>query len=403
MSYTKEEVIEFITQEDVKFIRLAFCDWSGNQKNVAITPSQLDRAFDRGICFDGSAIPGFTDVSHPDLYLIPIPSTLTVLPWRSSSGKVVRMFCEVMYPDGTPFDMGCRPFLKRAVKAAKEEGISVDIATECEFYLFKTDENGEPTSVPFDKAGYLSVAPEDKGENIRREICNTLREMDIHPESSHHEEGPGQNEIDFRCSSALKSADNTMNFITVVKAASMRNGAYADFSPKPLAGHCGNGFHINMTVESDSTENIQEMFIAGILAHIKELTVFLNPTEKSYERLGSSKAPKYVSWGKENRSTLIRIPSSDDDRRFEIRSPDPSTNPYVAYAVLIFAGLDGVKNKMKLPDPVEVNLFTARPEVTEKLEKLPENLYEAERIAENSDFVKSIMGNCLEAFMKRPL
>ena len=206
-AYTKEEVIEFIKQEDVKFIRLAFCDIYGNQKNLAILPSELERAFEQGIGFDGSAIDGFTDSAHSDLFLFPIASTLTVLPWRSTSGKVVRMFCEIKRPDGSLFEKESRYILKQAVLASREQNLEINIGTECEFYLFKTDEKGEPTKIPFDNAGYMSVAPEDKGENIRREICLTLKEMDIHPESSHHEEGPGQNEVDFRHAAPLKSAE----------------------------------------------------------------------------------------------------------------------------------------------------------------------------------------------------
>ena len=193
MSYTKEEVIEFVQMEDVKFIRLAFCDIFGNQKNAAIIPDELERAFKEGIAFDGSSIAGFTDEAHSDLFLFPIPSTLTVLPWRSISGKVVRMFCEIKKSDGTPFEKDCRNILKKAVKEAEEKNLKVNFGSECEFYLFQTDEKGKPTKIPFDTAGYMDVAPEDKGENIRREICLTLEQMDLHPENSHHEEGPGQN------------------------------------------------------------------------------------------------------------------------------------------------------------------------------------------------------------------
>lgn len=392
-AYTKEEVIEFIEQEDVKFVRLAFCDIYGNQKNLAILPSELERAFNQGISFDGSAIDGFTEAEHSDLFLFPIPSTLTVLPWRSTSGKVVRMFCEIKRPDGTIFNKESRYVLKQAVLAAKEQNLEINIGSECEFYLFKTDEKGDPTKIPFDNAGYMSVAPEDKGENIRREICLTLKEMDIHPESSHHEEGPGQNEIDFRHASPLKSADNVMNFITVVKATAARNGLFADFSPKPLSGQCGNGFHINISVKSEDNKEVFEPFMAGVLSHIKELTVFLNPVPESYDRLGSGKAPSSIGWAKENRTQLIRIPSTmDNSLRFEVRSPDPMANPYIAYALLIYAGLDGIKNGMKLPEPSETNIG---------LEPLPKFWGQAADIARQSSFVKEIFKDDVDSFIRR--
>ncbi|MEE1182115.1 MAG: glutamine synthetase family protein [Treponema sp.] len=390
-AYTKEEVIEFIEQEDVKFIRLAFCDIYGNQKNLAILPSELERAFEHGISFDGSAIDGFTDVEHSDLFLFPIASTLTVLPWRSISGKVVRMFCEIKRPDGSLLEKESRYILKQAVLAAREQNLDINIGTECEFYLFKTDEKGEPTKIPFDNAGYMSVAPEDKGENIRREICLTLKEMDIHPESSHHEEGPGQNEIDFRYASPLKSADNVMNFISVVKAAAARNGLYADFSPKPIGGQSGNGFHINISLKSEDGKDVFENFMAGVLSHIKEMTVFLNPTAESYSRLGSGKAPSTIGWAKENRNQLIRIPSTKDEaKRFEVRSPDPTANPYIAFALLIYAGLDGVKNNLKLPESSSSGY-----------EKLPEFWGQAADEARSSQFIRNILHDNVESFLRR--
>lgn len=392
-AYTKEEVIEFIKQEDVKFIRLAFCDIYGNQKNLAILPSELERAFEQGIGFDGSAIDGFTDSAHSDLFLFPIASTLTVLPWRSTSGKVVRMFCEIKRPDGSLFEKESRYILKQAVLASREQNLEINIGTECEFYLFKTDEKGEPTKIPFDNAGYMSVAPEDKGENIRREICLTLKEMDIHPESSHHEEGPGQNEVDFRHAAPLKSADNVMNFITVVRAAAARNGLYADFSPKPLSGHCGNGFHINVSVKSEDGKDVFENFMAGVLSHIKEMTVFLNPTSDSYIRLGAEKAPSTIGWAKENRTQLIRIPSTNgDEKRFEVRSPDPTTNPYIAFALIIYAGLDGIKNNAKLPEPSDSS---------SRSEKLPKFWGEAADIARQSEFIRKIFNDDVESFLRR--
>lgn len=234
MVYTKEEVFDFIKEEDVSFIRLAFCDINGRQKNISIMPAELDRAFEEGIAFDASAICGFGDEQNSDLLLFPDPSTLNILPWRPSHGKVVRMFCDIKRPDGTPFEKDSRTILRRAVETARKKGVRVRFGSEYEFYLFMTDGNGEPTKIPLDRAGYMDVAPEDKGENVRREICLTLTDMGIQPEGSHHEQGPGQNEIDFRYSDAMTAADNAMNFISVVKAAAQHNGLYADFSQSRL-------------------------------------------------------------------------------------------------------------------------------------------------------------------------
>ena len=392
MTYTKEEVFDFIQEEDVKFIRLAFCDVSGRQKNVSIMPDELERAFETGITFDASAIHGFGNEVRSDLLLFPDPSTLNILPWRPSHGKVVRMFCEIRRPDGTPFELDSRLILARAVDAAKRKGITVQIGSEFEFYLFKTDENGEPTRVPFDRAGYMDVAPEEKGENVRREICLTLLDMGIQPESSHHEEGPGQNEIDFRYSGAMTAADNAMNFLSVVKATAQRNGLYADFSPKPLDEESGNGLHINLSVKSADGRDLVSPFMAGILAHIRAMTLFLNPTAQSYTRLGSRKAPKYITWSPENRSQLIRIPAAKGEyRRIELRSPDPTANPYIAYALLIYAGLDGIDRGLQPPEPVNLNLYRAAPEVLDRLERLPENLAEAKAAAENDPWLRAVL------------
>lgn len=400
MIYTAREVFDFVRQEDVKFIRLAFCDVNGKQKNISITPDELPRAFSDGISFDASAIKGFGDEVGSDLLLFPVPSTLNILPWRSSHGNVIRMFCSMKYPDGTQFEKDSRMILQRAVDAAAAKGVSVQFGAEFEFYLFNTDEKGMPTDEPFDRAGYMDVAPEDRGENARREICLTLLEMGIKPESSHHEEGPGQNEIDFRYSDAMTAADNAMNFMTVVKAAAQRNGIYADFSPKPLPGESGNGLHINMSVKTADGEDHTNAFMAGILAHIKEMTAFLNPTEDSYKRLGEKKAPKYITWSPENRSQLIRIPAAKGEyRRIELRSPDPTANPYIAYALLIMAGLDGIERELTAPEAVNVNLYKADSSVTEPLDRLPASLDEAVAVAEGSDFVRGVIGMNITDFL----
>ncbi len=399
MVYTVQEVFDFVEQEDVQFIRLAFCDLLGKQKNISILPDELSRAFSDGIAFDASAICGFGNIEQSDLLLFPIPSTLNILPWRPSHGKVVRMFCEIRYPDGRPFEKDSRFLLSQAIQKAAECGITVQFGSEFEFYLFKTDENGTPTKEPFDHASYMDVAPEDKGENIRREICLTMLDMGIRPESSHHEEGPGQNEIDFRYSDAMTAADNAMNFQSVVKAAAMHNGLYADFTPKPLECESGNGMHINMSVKSLDGTDKTSFFMAGILTHIREMTFFLNPTENSYRRLGEKKAPKYVTWAPENRSQLIRIPAAKGEhRRIELRSPDPMANPYLAYALLIYAGLDGISKELSLPKAVHADLFHARQELLDQLETLPATLNEAAALAKESDFIRSALGDALIDF-----
>ena len=392
MLYTEEDVFSYIEQEDVKFIRLAFCDVAGRQKNISIMPQELKRAFSQGISFDASAVAGFGDVVESDLLLFPIPSTLSSMPWRPSRGKVVRMFCQIRHPDGRPFAMDCRQMLSNAVRAARKEGLHVRFGAEFEFYLFKTDADGNPTGEPFDRAGYMDVAPEDRGENVRREICLTLESMGICPESSHHEEGPGQNEIDFRYSDALTAADNAMHFVSVVKAVAISNGLYADFSPKPIAGESGSGMHINVSVRSDGGADVMPAFMAGILDHVQEMTAFLNPREDSYRRLGEMKAPRYVSWSHQNRSQLIRIPAAQGEyRRMELRSPDPTANPYLAFTLLIYAGMDGIRRKLTPPEPVNLNLYTAGESVTAGLAQLPSSLEEARALAAGSPFIRSIL------------
>lgn len=392
MNYSYEELMEYIEQEDVKFVRLAFCDINGKQKNISISPAELYRAFEEGISFDASAIEGFGNETTTDLMLHPISKTLNVLPWRPSQGKVVRMFCNIKYPDGTPFEIDTRYILQQAVKKAKAKGITVNFGTEFEFYLFKTDENGNPTDVPFDNAGYMDVAPEDKGENVRREICLTLLEMGINPECSMHLDGPGQNEIDFRYADALTAADNAMNFVSVVKAVALRNGLYADFSPKPISSKPGNGMHINISVKSEDGEMYNAKFMAGVMKHIREITVFLNTKEDSYKRFGEHTAPKYVSWTIENRSQLLRVPMRRNEaKRFELRSPDPCANPYLAFAMLIYAGLDGIENNVELCEPLNINLKSAGKDVTDKLEKLPETHADALKLASESEFVNSVL------------
>lgn len=401
MKYSKDEVMQYVIEEDVKFIRLAFCDVFGRQKNISIMPDQLPRAFEYGIAFDASAIAGFGDEAHSDLFLHPDPETLTWLPWRPEHGKVVRMFCSVTYPDGTPFECDTRSLLMRAEEDAKAAGFTFSFGAEQEFYLFELDDNNMPTKTPYDKAGYMDIAPDDKGENVRREICLTLEQMGISPESSHHEEGPGQNEIDFRYAEALTAADNVMTFQTVVKTIARRNGLYADFSPKPLDEYAGNGFHINVSVKPEDSGNLYHM-IAGILEKAQAMTVFLNPSDNSYKRLGKLKAPRYVSWSAENRSQLVRIPAASGEyRRAELRSPDPTANPYIAFTLIIRAALYGIKNKLELSEALDVNLYKADEKVLSTLQKLPSTLKDAKVAAMTDDFIKAnIPEKILQIFCK---
>lgn len=388
MKYSKDEIRQYIAEEDVKFIRMAFCDIYGGQKNISIMPQELDRAFEYGIAIDASAIAGFGDEVHSDLFLHPDTSTLAVLPWRPEHGRVVRMFCSVTHPDGTAFEADTRTILRRAVEDAEKEGISFGFGSEMEFYLFERDETGAPTKIPYDTAGYMDIAPEDKGENVRREICLTLEQMGINPESSHHEEGPGQNEIDFRYSDPLTAADHAVTFRAVVNTIAARNGLYADFSPKPLKDQPGNGMHINISAASKEKREIMPSLIAGILSHVSDITVFLNTTEASYQRFGSQKAPRYISWSSKNRSQLIRIPAAMGEyKRAELRSPDPLCNPYIAFALLIRAGLDGIKTNAVLPPAADINLYTAAAKVTAEYRVLPQTLAEAKASAAGSEFI----------------
>ena len=389
MKYTPQEIMQYTAEEDVKFIRLAFCDVYGKQKNISIMPSELGRAFEQGIGFDASAVRGFGNEARSDLMLFPDPDTLSVLPWRPDHGRVVRMFCSIKKPDGQAFECDTRSLLVKAVEDAKKQGIEFSFGSALEFYLFKLDENDNPTTIPYDNAGYMDIAPEDKGENIRRQICLHLEQMGITPESSHHEEGPGQNKIDFHYADPLAAADNSMSYKTVVKTVAHSNGLYADFSPKPLKDKPGNAFHINISVNSDRHHTILPSVIAGIMQQIRGISVFLDPCEDSYVRLGKFKAPRYISWSGENRSQLVRIPAARGEyRRAELRSADPSANPYLAFTLLIYAGLYGINNKLYLPPVADFDLFKADESVTKDFQTLPDKLSQAKQLALESEFVK---------------
>lgn len=390
--YTKNEVMQYVKEEDVKFIRLAFCDVYGKQKNISIMPDELARAFESGISIDASAVPGFGGEASSDLLLFPDPSTLCVLPWRPSHGRVVRMFCFVRYPDGRDFERDSRRILKDAVQNALEKGYAFSFGAEIEFYLFKTDDEGNPTGIPFDTAHYMDIAPLDKGENVRREICLTLERMGIRPESSHHEEGPGQNEIDFRFSDPVTAADDALTFLWVVKTVAEKNGLYADFLPKPIKDAPGSGMHINISVTAlREKKDLHPYAVSGIMNRISDMTAFLNPCENSYERLGKNKAPSTVTWAAQNRNELIRIPAAQDEyRRIELRSPDAMLNPYLAYALIIYAVTEGIE-RGELP---QAAVYAQDENNNDKnVKKLPQSLAEAKQCALQSEFLRRVLPN----------
>ncbi|MCH5291120.1 MAG: glutamine synthetase [Treponema sp.] len=408
MEYSQSEVLQYVSENDVKFIKLFFTDIFGSIKSISVQPSVLKRAFDEGISFDGSAVPGFLHTEKSDLFLLPDPSTLSVLPWRPQRGRVARLYCNIRYPDGSVFEGDTRTMLQHVVEQAASFGLTVNIGTECEFYLFKRDENGAPTMVPHDNAGYCDLAPLDKGENVRRDIIFTLEQMGIEPETSHHETGPGQNEIDFKYNTAVKAADNFATFKTAVKTIAAQDGLFASFLPKPFADKAGSGLHINISLQKngenifDTNQPEAKSFVAGLLFHIRDITAFLNPLPNSYERLGVCEAPRYVSWSRENRSQLIRIPAAHrDGMRVELRSPDPSCNQYLALSLIIAAGLDGVAKKLELPPATDLNLYNASNSELKKLAMLPSSLEEAMNLAMQSRFVHSqLSGTVLDFFAK---
>ena len=402
MTFTMQEAMDFVEENDVKFIRLAFCDIFGVQKNISIMPGELSRAFSEGISFDASAFPGFVHSHESDLMLFPDWRTLAILPWRPAQGKVIRFYCDIRHPDGRPFEGDARYLLRQAVRRARDMELSCNFGTECEFYLFERDANGEPTRIPQDHAGYCDIAPLDRAENVRRQICLTLEEMGIQPERSHHEHGPGQNEIDFKYAGALAAADNLTTFKAVVKTMAFSNGLFASFLPKPIENKPGNGLHINISLYQGGRNIFEtgrcahsetaEAFIAGILSRVREITAFLNPLTNSYHRFGQFEAPRYVTWSHQNRSQLVRIPAAQGEaQRMELRSPDPSANPYIAFALLIHAGLDGVEQKLTLSEPCNADLFTAPAEVCRTLETLPADLGEALAAAQESDFIRRVL------------
>ena len=380
MNYTVDEVMKYIEEEDVKFIRLAFRDAYGIQKNISVTPGEVKKAFEDGAPINAKEILGFEDCEYANLYLKPDPDTMSILPWRPDSGKVLRMFCNVYTPEGDEYASDTRAILINAVKAAEEKGINFRFGTETEFYLFNKDDEGNPTKVPYDNAGYMDIAPLDKCENVRREISLTIERMGLTPERSHHERGPGQNEIDFHYGKPLKAADQMTTFKMVVSTIADRYGLTADFSPMPLPDKPGNGYHINIYATDGDGNDVVKYAAAGILEKIRDITIFLNPTDASYSRLGNSVVSDKVNWSGTSDSELMYIETYKGKTRAELRSPDASGNPYLVYALLIHAGLSGIERSLSLPD-----------EGLESTSFLPGSRKEAGKLALSSDFVRSFV------------
>ncbi len=391
--YTREDIIRMVKENDVEFIRMQFTDIFGQLKNVAITASQIEKAVDNKIMIDGSSIEGFVRINESDQCLHPDLDSFTILPWRPQHGKVARLICDVFNPDGTPFVGDPRGVLKRALKKAADMGYSFNVGPECEFFLFQTDEKGRPTTQTSDEAGYFDLGPLDHGESTRREICMALEQMGFEIEASHHEVAAGQHEIDFKYADALTAADNIMTFKLAVKTLAQKNGLHATFMPKPVFGINGSGMHTNMSLFKDGVNVFADpadkrglskeayAFIAGILTHIKGMTAVTNPLVNSYKRLVPGyEAPCYLAWSASNRSALIRIPAARGQAtRVELRCPDPACNPYLALAVCLAAGLDGIEKGLTPPEEITENIFAmdAATRAERGIDSLPGTLKEA--------------------------
>lgn len=405
----KQDIITLVQEEDVRFIRLQFTDMLGHIRNMAITVPKLKDALDNKCMFDGSAIKGFAEVEASDLYLYPDLNTFTIFPWRPHQGKVARLICDVYTPDGKPLIYDPRTVLKNAINEASDMGYVFEVGAECEFFLFKTDDDGNPIPQPHDDATYFDVSPIDGGENCRRDICLTLEDMGYEVEASHHEIGRGQHEIVLKYTDALTMADRLVTFQMVTKTIARRNGFHATFMPKPFAGEPGNGMHLTMSLVKDGENvfydkndpkrlsDIAYKFIAGMLKYTSDMVCITNPTVNSYKRLiPGYEAPCYISWSDKNRSLLVRVPSFKEanEARVEYRAPDPTSNPYLALAACLRAGLNGIKEGLSLPPSIDVNIYKLTESERQALgvENLPISLNEALKIASGSDFVTQVLG-----------
>ena len=394
MLYTKEDIIRKVKEEDVEFIRLQFTDIFGQLKNVAITASQIEKAVNNQIMFDGSSIEGFVRIDESDQYLYPDLDSFTIFPWRPSHGRVARLICDVHDPDGAPFVGDPRYVLKQVIQKANDMGFDAfNVGPEAEFFLFQTDDEGKPTVRTNDEAGYFDLGPLDHGEGTRREICMSLEQMGFEIEASHHEVAQGQHEIDFKYADALRTADNIMTFKLAVKTLAQKNGLHATFMPKPIFGVNGSGMHTNMSLFRDGKNafydpsdpkglsNAAYSFIAGLLAHVKGMAAITNPLVNSYKRLVPGyEAPCYLAWSASNRSALIRIPAArGQSTRVELRCPYPACNPYLELAVCLAAGLDGIEKGLTPPPEITDNIFAMSPAARRRrgIEALPGSLEEA--------------------------
>ena len=392
--YTKEDVLRIAQEEEVQFIRLQFTDMFGALKNVAITLSQLEKALSNKCMFDGSSIEGFVRIEESDMYLYPDPDSFVIFPWKQEKGKTARLICDVYGTDGEPFAGDPRYILRKVLKEAADMGFYFDVGPECEFFLFQYDEDGRPTTKTMDVGSYFELGPSDLGESCRRDICLTLEDMDFEIEASHHEVARGQHEIDFKYSEALRAADNIMTFKLAVKTVAHEKGLYATFMPKPIYGICGSGMHINMSLRDKDGNNvfynpddpialsqIAYQFIAGLTAHAKGIAAITNPLVNSYKRLVPGyEAPVYIAWSAKNRSPLIRVPSARGaGTRIELRSPDPAANPYLALAVCLAAGLDGIKRGLTPPRSTDENIYdmTQEERIAQGIDNMPGSLMEA--------------------------
>ena len=416
-NYTREDILQMVEEEDVGFIRLQFTDIFGTLKNVAITTSQLEKALNNQCMFDGSSIEGFARVEDSDMYLYPDLNTFEIFPWRPQQGKVARLICEVHKADGTPFESNPRYVLKKVIEEAKEMGYQFNVGPECEFFLFHMDDDSVPTTISHEQATYFDLGPLDFGENARRDMVLTMEDMGFVIEASHHEMSPAQHEIDFQYDEALSAADNIMTFKLVVKTIAKRHGLHASFMPKPKYGENGSGMHTNMSLSRDGVNVFSDSsdekglskeayyFIGGIMKHIKALTFITNPIVNSYKRLVPGfEAPVYIAWSAKNRTPLIRIPTAPEgEERIELRSPDPSANPYLAFAVCLAAGLDGIRNKIMPPKSIDCNIFemTEEERAAAGVELLPRTLLEAAQAFEEDTYIKNVLGDDLtEKYIK---
>ncbi len=391
MRLNKEEIIKFVKDNNIKSVNLSFCDIYGREKNIVIMPEKLSGAFEHGIACNISEVKNFGEGIYRNVLLHPEYETFSDMPWKEENDRAVRLFCSMTYADGTPFDRrGTKSLLKKAIAAADEEGYEFFFLCELEFYLFKLDENGKPTKEPYDEASLFDIPPEDKCETVRRKICLALEKMGVFPNNTFHEAGPGQNKITFSYTDPLTAGNNITTLKAVIKNEAANCGLYADFSPKPLADKPGNGFHIGISVRANDGNNANTAFaLSGMMDKICEMTAFLNPFDKSYKRIGKLGAPIYVSWTSENREQLFCVPETVGKYRLvKLRSSDSTVNPYLAFALLIYASLDGIKKQTEIPPVSNFDFDTADESVVSGYKKLPASFEEARSLAMNSEFIK---------------